>query len=40
MILRVPGRPVEIHQKAQLMSASEVERSLIRLAHERQTTLA
>ncbi|MGO9404877.1 MAG: bifunctional pyr operon transcriptional regulator/uracil phosphoribosyltransferase PyrR [Terriglobales bacterium] len=29
-----PGRPVEIHQKAQLMSASEVERTLIRLAHE------
>ena len=31
---RTPGRPVEIHQKAQLMSASEVERTLIRLAHE------
>ena len=31
---RVSGRPVEIHQKAQLMSASEVERTLIRLAHE------
>jgi pyrimidine operon attenuation protein/uracil phosphoribosyltransferase len=30
----VPGRPLEIHQKAQLMSASEVERTLIRLAHE------
>jgi len=28
------GRPVEIYQKAQLMSASEVERTLIRLAHE------
>ncbi len=28
------GRPVEIVQKAQLMSASEVERTLIRLAHE------
>ncbi len=27
-------RPVEIVQKAQLMSASEVERTLIRLAHE------
>jgi pyrimidine operon attenuation protein / uracil phosphoribosyltransferase len=27
-------RPVEIYQKAQLMSASEVERTLIRLAHE------
>ena len=31
---RAPGRPVEIHQTAQLMSASEVERTLIRLAHE------
>jgi pyrimidine operon attenuation protein/uracil phosphoribosyltransferase len=31
---RVSGRPVEIHQKAQLMSSSEVERTLIRLAHE------
>jgi len=31
---RTSGRPVEIHQKAQLMSASEVERTLIRLAHE------
>src|SRR5271168_4245617 len=31
---RVSGRSVEIHQKAQLMSASEVERTLIRLAHE------
>jgi pyrimidine operon attenuation protein/uracil phosphoribosyltransferase len=31
---RVPGRSFEIHQKAQLMSASEVERTLIRLAHE------
>ncbi|MGD0792116.1 MAG: bifunctional pyr operon transcriptional regulator/uracil phosphoribosyltransferase PyrR [Terriglobales bacterium] len=31
---RTPGRPVEVHQKAQLMSASEVERTLIRLAHE------
>jgi pyrimidine operon attenuation protein / uracil phosphoribosyltransferase len=31
---RASGRPVEIHQKAQLMSASEVERTLIRLAHE------
>ncbi len=27
-------RPVEIVQKAQLMSASEIERTLIRLAHE------
>jgi len=27
-------RPAEIHQTAQLMSASEVERTLIRLAHE------
>jgi pyrimidine operon attenuation protein/uracil phosphoribosyltransferase len=31
---RAPGLPAEIHQKAQLMSASEVERTLIRLAHE------
>jgi pyrimidine operon attenuation protein/uracil phosphoribosyltransferase len=31
---RAPGRPVEVQQKAQLMSASEVERTLIRLAHE------
>jgi len=34
MSSHAPGRPVEIHQKAQLMSASEVERTLIRLAHE------
>jgi pyrimidine operon attenuation protein / uracil phosphoribosyltransferase len=34
MTTRSVGRPVEIHQKAQLMSASEVERTLIRLAHE------
>ncbi|MGA7971075.1 MAG: bifunctional pyr operon transcriptional regulator/uracil phosphoribosyltransferase, partial [Terriglobales bacterium] len=34
MTTRGAGRPVEIHQKAQLMSASEVERTLIRLAHE------
>ena len=34
MSTRTEGRPVEIHQKAQLMSASEVERTLIRLAHE------
>jgi len=34
MSSRVPVRQVEIHQKAQLMSASEVERTLIRLAHE------
>jgi pyrimidine operon attenuation protein/uracil phosphoribosyltransferase len=27
-------RPLEVQQKAQLMSASEVERTLIRLAHE------
>jgi pyrimidine operon attenuation protein / uracil phosphoribosyltransferase len=33
MTTRSPERPVEIHQKAQLMSASEVERTLIRLAH-------
>jgi pyrimidine operon attenuation protein/uracil phosphoribosyltransferase len=31
---RAPGRSFAIHQKAQLMSASEVERTLIRLAHE------
>jgi pyrimidine operon attenuation protein / uracil phosphoribosyltransferase len=31
---RPPGRSFEVHQKAQLMSASEVERTLIRLAHE------
>jgi pyrimidine operon attenuation protein/uracil phosphoribosyltransferase len=30
----VPERPEGIYQKAQLMSASEVERTLIRLAHE------
>ncbi len=29
-----PRSPIEVHQKAQLMSASEVERTLIRLAHE------
>jgi len=34
MSSHAPGLPVEIHQKAQLMSASEVERTLIRLAHE------
>ena len=34
MNARVPERPAEIQQKAQLMSASEVERTLIRLAHE------
>jgi pyrimidine operon attenuation protein/uracil phosphoribosyltransferase len=31
---RLAGRPNEIHPAAQLMSASEVERTLIRLAHE------
>ena len=31
---RAPRPPIEIHQTAQLMSASEVERTLIRLAHE------
>jgi pyrimidine operon attenuation protein/uracil phosphoribosyltransferase len=31
---RAQGHPIEIYQKAQLMSASEVERTLIRLAHE------
>jgi pyrimidine operon attenuation protein/uracil phosphoribosyltransferase len=34
MSSRVPERPAGIYQKAQLMSASEVERTLIRLAHE------
>jgi pyrimidine operon attenuation protein / uracil phosphoribosyltransferase len=34
MSTRMPARSPEIHQKAQLMSASEVERTLIRLAHE------
>jgi pyrimidine operon attenuation protein / uracil phosphoribosyltransferase len=34
MSSRMPAHPPEIHQKAQLMSASEVERTLIRLAHE------
>ncbi|MFY9845838.1 MAG: bifunctional pyr operon transcriptional regulator/uracil phosphoribosyltransferase PyrR [Terriglobales bacterium] len=34
MHLHSPSRSFEIHQKAQLMSASEVERTLIRLAHE------
>src|ERR1700675_3339792 len=34
MSSRVPERPVEIREKAQLMSASEIERTLIRLAHE------
>ena len=34
MNLRAPKQPVEIREKAQLMSASEVERTLIRLAHE------
>lgn len=34
MNARAPGHPVEVHQRAQLMSASEVERTLIRLAHE------
>src|SRR5580658_6053088 len=31
---RPPKQSVEIREKAQLMSASEVERTLIRLAHE------
>ncbi|HLX82654.1 MAG TPA: bifunctional pyr operon transcriptional regulator/uracil phosphoribosyltransferase PyrR [Terriglobales bacterium] len=31
---RAHKQPAEIHEKAQLMSASEVERTLIRLAHE------
>ena len=34
MSTRVAERPAGIQQKAQLMSASEVERTLIRLAHE------
>ncbi|HSZ61195.1 MAG TPA: bifunctional pyr operon transcriptional regulator/uracil phosphoribosyltransferase PyrR [Terriglobales bacterium] len=34
MNARSPGGLVEVHQRAQLMSASEVERTLIRLAHE------
>jgi len=34
MNTRAAGRSFEIQQKAQLMSASEVERTLIRLAHE------
>ena len=34
MSSRQPARPIEIREKAQLMSASEVERTLIRLAHE------
>ncbi len=34
MSSHVPKRPVEIREKAQLMSASEIERTLIRLAHE------
>jgi pyrimidine operon attenuation protein/uracil phosphoribosyltransferase len=34
MSTRAAGRPAGIFQKAQLMSASEVERTLIRLAHE------
>jgi pyrimidine operon attenuation protein/uracil phosphoribosyltransferase len=31
---RMPSRQPEIYQKSQLMSASEVERTLIRLAHQ------
>jgi pyrimidine operon attenuation protein/uracil phosphoribosyltransferase len=34
MNLRAPKHSAEIREKAQLMSASEVERTLIRLAHE------
>jgi pyrimidine operon attenuation protein / uracil phosphoribosyltransferase len=34
MTSRTPDRSPEIVQKAQLMSASEIERTLIRLAHE------
>jgi pyrimidine operon attenuation protein / uracil phosphoribosyltransferase len=34
MYSRVTRRPTEIYEKAQIMSASEVERTLIRLAHQ------
>ncbi len=34
MTSRAPNHSVELHPKSQLMSASEVERTLIRLAHE------
>src|ERR1700730_10443887 len=34
MNARAPGRPNGIIEKAQLLSASEIERTLIRLAHE------
>jgi pyrimidine operon attenuation protein/uracil phosphoribosyltransferase len=34
MSSRGSSRPIEIREKAQLMSASEIERTLIRLAHE------
>jgi hypothetical protein len=34
MTSRNPEPAVEIREKAQLMSASEIERTLIRLAHE------
>jgi len=34
MYSRATRRPTEIHEKAQIMSASEIERTLIRLAHQ------
>lgn len=34
MYSRVTRRPTEVQEKAQIMSASEVERTLIRLAHQ------
>jgi pyrimidine operon attenuation protein/uracil phosphoribosyltransferase len=34
MVSKAPSRPPNIKEKAQLMSASEIERTLVRLAHE------
>lgn len=34
MASKLPVRPSNIHEKAQLMSSSEIERTLVRLAHE------
>jgi pyrimidine operon attenuation protein/uracil phosphoribosyltransferase len=34
MNVPVPSRPANLREKAQLMSASEIERTLVRLAHE------
>ena len=31
---KVPDRPTNLREKAQLMSASEIERTIVRLAHE------